>query len=62
MRQCVSDGQWTPRSLALHMQAVVQGAFVLAKAEHGSDAALACIAHLRRYVELLFASRATTAP
>ena len=58
MRLRVPDGHWTARSLALHMQAVVQGAFVLAKAEHGPDAALACIDHLRRYVELLFAHRA----
>jgi len=58
MRQRVPDGDWTANSLALHMQAVCQGSFVLAKAEHGPDAALACLDHLRRYVELLFAHRA----
>lgn len=61
MRQSVRDADWTARSLALHMQAVFQGAFVLAKAEHGRDAARACIDHLRRYVELLFAPRALAA-
>jgi TetR/AcrR family transcriptional repressor of nem operon len=55
MRQRVPDSDWTARSLALHMQAVCQGSFVLAKAENGPDAALACLDHLRRYVELLFA-------
>lgn len=58
MRQCPCEGHWTAKSLALHMQAVVQGAFVLAKAEQGPDAALDCIDHLRRYIELLFAHRA----
>jgi len=45
---------WTAKSLALHTQAVLQGAFILAKAK--SDAAVAgeSIDHLRRYVELLF--------
>jgi TetR/AcrR family transcriptional regulator, transcriptional repressor for nem operon len=45
---------WTPESLALHTQAVLQGAFILAKAKNGPDIAAASIDHLRRYVELLF--------
>jgi len=45
---------WTPRSLALHMQAVIQGAFILAKAKGGPGVAADCIDHLRRYIELLF--------
>ncbi len=45
---------WTAASLALHMQAVVQGAFVLAKAAGGAAVAADCIDHLRRYVALLF--------
>ena len=45
---------WTPESLALHTQAVLQGAFILAKAKNGPDIAAASIGHLRRYVELLF--------
>lgn len=45
---------WTPRSLALYTQAVIQGAFILAKAQHSPDVAADCIDHLRRYLELLF--------
>jgi TetR/AcrR family transcriptional regulator, transcriptional repressor for nem operon len=45
---------WTARSLALHTQAVLQGAFILAKAKHNADIAAASVDHLRRYVELLF--------
>lgn len=40
--------------LALHIQAVIQGAFVIAKADGGFDHAHASMAHLRRYIELLF--------
>jgi TetR/AcrR family transcriptional repressor of nem operon len=46
--------KWTAQSLALHTQAVLQGAFVLAKAKHGTAVALSSVDHLRRYVELLF--------
>jgi TetR/AcrR family transcriptional regulator, transcriptional repressor for nem operon len=46
--------KWTARSLALYTQAVLQGAFILAKAEGGPEIASASIDHLRRYVELLF--------
>lgn len=48
------NAKWTPRSLALHTQAVLQGAFILAKSEEDSEVALESIAHLKRYVELLF--------
>lgn len=44
------------RSLALHTQAVLQGAFILAKAEGGLEAAADSVAHLKRYVMLLFKS------
>jgi TetR/AcrR family transcriptional repressor of nem operon len=47
-------GPWTSASLALHTQAVLQGAFVLAKAKGNAAVAEASIDHLRRYVELLF--------
>ncbi len=47
-------GRWTARSLALHTQAVLQGAFILAKATGGPEIAAQSIDHLRRYVELLF--------
>ena len=44
----------SPQSLALHTQAVLQGAFVLAKATGGAAIAAASVDHLRRYIELLF--------
>ena len=47
---------WTPESLALHTQAVLQGAFILAKATGSVEVAAASVDHLRRYVELLFQS------
>ncbi len=48
------DPEWTAQSLALHMQAVIQGAFILAKATGGADVAAESVAHLRRYIEMLF--------
>tara|TARA_R110000868_G_scaffold68551_10_gene202670 strand:- start:3770 stop:4396 length:627 start_codon:yes stop_codon:yes gene_type:complete len=45
---------WTAKSLALHTQAVIQGAFILAKATGGAAIAADSIDHLRRYIELLF--------
>jgi TetR/AcrR family transcriptional repressor of nem operon len=47
---------WNAEGLALHTQAVLQGAFVLAKAKGGAAVAAASIDHLRRYIELLFQS------
>ncbi len=47
-------GPWTAESLALHTQAVLQGAFILAKAKGSAAVVEASIDHLRRYVELLF--------
>jgi TetR/AcrR family transcriptional repressor of nem operon len=45
---------WTAESLALHTQAVLQGAFILAKGKGHAAVAEDSIDHLRRYVELLF--------
>ena len=45
---------FTAKSLALYTQAVLQGAFILAKAENGRETAKECIDHLRRYIEMLF--------
>jgi TetR/AcrR family transcriptional repressor of nem operon len=47
-------GDWTARSLALHTQAVLQGAFILAKATGSAEIAKQSADHLRRYVECLF--------
>jgi TetR/AcrR family transcriptional regulator, transcriptional repressor for nem operon len=46
--------KWTPSSLAFYTQAVIQGAFVLAKAQQSAQVAADCLDHLRRYLELLF--------
>lgn len=48
---------WTARSLALHTQAVLQGAFILAKAKGDAAVAGESVDHLRRYIELLFQHR-----
>src|SRR5690606_22475109 len=49
--------EWTARSLALHTQGVIQGAFILAKATGSAEIAAESIDHLRRYVEALFAKK-----
>jgi len=49
-----SDVGWSAESLALHTQAVIQGAYVLAKAKHGVDVAADSLDHLHRYIQLLF--------
>jgi TetR/AcrR family transcriptional repressor of nem operon len=54
MKRCHIRGPWTAKTLALHTQAVLQGAFILAKAKGNAAVAEASIDHLRRYVELLF--------
>ena len=51
---------WTTESLAIFTQAVLQGAFVLAKARNGSAVAEECVDHLHRYLELLFPPPRTT--
>ncbi|MGB3897132.1 MAG: TetR/AcrR family transcriptional regulator [Mesorhizobium sp.] len=45
---------WSAASLALHTQAVLQGAFILAKATGRAAVAADSIDHLYRYLELLF--------
>jgi TetR/AcrR family transcriptional regulator, transcriptional repressor for nem operon len=47
---------WSAASLALHTQAVLQGAFILAKAKGGPAIAQESADHLSRYVRLLFAN------
>jgi TetR/AcrR family transcriptional regulator, transcriptional repressor for nem operon len=56
------QGQWTAVSLALYTQAVIQGSFILAKAQHGPQVAADCLDHLRRYIELLFSQSCETNP
>ncbi|MGB6198658.1 MAG: TetR/AcrR family transcriptional regulator [Candidatus Acidiferrales bacterium] len=54
MRKYRIHAAWSAESLALYTQAVVQGAFILAKANHGPEVAAACLDHLRRYLEMIF--------
>jgi TetR/AcrR family transcriptional repressor of nem operon len=57
MRRRKMRTNWTAESLALYIQAAIQGAFILAKAKHNREVAAASIDHLRRYLELLFNQR-----
>ena len=48
------DAEWTAASLARHTQAVLQGAFILAKATGDRAVAKESVDHLKRYIALLF--------
>jgi len=61
MRLYSVDRTFSAESLALYTQAVIQGAFILAKAKQGPAVAADCMDHLRRHIELLFAPRQPTA-
>lgn len=56
------EADWTPASLAAHTQAVLQGAFILAKAKgeaaEGARLAAESCDHLKRYIRLLFSTPA----
>ena len=45
---------WSVASLALHTQAVIQGAYILAKAQGDAKVAAESIDHLENYIRLLF--------
>jgi TetR/AcrR family transcriptional repressor of nem operon len=47
------NATWSAPGLGRHLQAALQGAFVLAKANNNAQAALEAIEHLRQYVEQL---------
>lgn len=53
-------GAFTAESLALHTQAVIQGAFIIAKASGDPLRAMESIDHLKRYISLLFKQPANT--
>lgn len=52
--QGIYNEGWTAKSLARHTQAVLQGAFILAKATGDPELARESVDHLKRYVALLF--------
>ena len=49
-----ADVTWTSESVAVHMQVVLQGSLILAKATQSPEVAIESLRHLRRYLELLF--------
>lgn len=53
---------WTAESLSRHIQAVIQGSFIIAKATGDPAQARSSIDHLRRYVELLFTTTTEKEP
>lgn len=55
------DGGWTAASLARHTQAVLQGAFILAKATGDPTVARETVDHLKRYIAMLFGRNPDTA-
>lgn len=56
------DVDWTPASLARHVQGVLQGAFILAKASGDGATARESVDHLVRYLTLLFTPLQTRNP
>jgi TetR/AcrR family transcriptional regulator, transcriptional repressor for nem operon len=52
-RYGIIDGV-TALGLAFHIQAVLQGAFILAKAKGSAEIARDSVSHLKRYVDMLF--------
>jgi TetR/AcrR family transcriptional repressor of nem operon len=54
MRRYEVVGEWSAESLAAYTQAVIQGAFILAKAKGGAGVAADCLDHLHRYLKMLF--------
>jgi TetR/AcrR family transcriptional repressor of nem operon len=48
------DAEWSADSVGYFIQTVLQGAFIFAKAKQGPDVARQSLAHLRRYLGLLF--------
>ncbi|WP_264210687.1 TetR/AcrR family transcriptional regulator [Leisingera thetidis] len=55
MKERGIKADWTSASLAAHTQAVLQGAFILAKATGDRAIARESVDHLKRYIEMLFA-------
>lgn len=60
IRDSGKNTEITPRSLALHIQASIQGAFVVAKAMNDARQAQDSLTHLRRYLELLLKPKEET--
>jgi TetR/AcrR family transcriptional regulator, transcriptional repressor for nem operon len=48
------DAPWSPESVGYFIQSVLQGAFIFAKAKQGPEVVRESLAHLRRYLGLIF--------
>jgi TetR/AcrR family transcriptional repressor of nem operon len=48
------DAPWSAESVGYFIQSVLQGAFIFAKAKQGPEVARESLAHLRRYLGLIF--------
>lgn len=59
LADALSCGAQDARELAIHVQACVQGALVIARAEDGGDNARASLRHLRRYLEMRIEEKKT---
>ncbi len=53
-RRYAPDAPWNAASVGYFIQSVLQGAFIFAKAKLGPEVARESLAHLRRYLELIF--------
>jgi TetR/AcrR family transcriptional regulator, transcriptional repressor for nem operon len=56
-RLYAADAPWDPRTLSSFIQAVLQGAFILVKAENSPTVGHENLAHLRRYIEMLLPAK-----
>ncbi len=48
------DASWSAESVGIFIQSVLQGAFIFAKAKQGPEVVRDSLAHLHRYLELIF--------
>jgi TetR/AcrR family transcriptional repressor of nem operon len=53
-RRYAPNASWSAASVGYFIQSVLQGAFIFAKAKQGPEVARESLAHLRRYLELIF--------
>jgi TetR/AcrR family transcriptional regulator, transcriptional repressor for nem operon len=53
-RKYAPDADWSAESVGYYIQAVLQGSFIYAKVKQGPQVARDNLAHLRRYLEILF--------
>lgn len=52
-----ADAEWSAESIGFFIQSVLQGSFIFAKARQDAQVARENLAHLRRYLEMLFGLR-----